>query len=933
MWTWNAARGKHDKDKMVTIFIENTPYNTREGKNLLHACLDLGFDIPYFCWHPALGSVGACRQCAVKQFRDDKDTKGKIIMSCMTPVKNGLRISIDDAEVSRFRASVIEWLMLNHPHDCPVCDEAGECHLQDMTVMTGHVYRKTLFSKRTYRNQYLGPFVNHEMNRCIQCYRCVRYYRDTAGGRDLNVFSAHDRVYFGRYKDGVLESEFSGNLVEICPTGVFTDATCKKYYTRPWDLQTAPSVCIHCSIGCNTLPGQRYGLLRRVRNRFNGEVNGYFLCDRGRYGYEFVNSPDRIRMPVLRRTGGNGSISTLASSEEVNAYFKDLFHFGTRAIGVGSPRASLESNFALRTLVGLESFYSGMSAADSRLISLITTILKNGPAPSPSLLDIAQADAVLVLGEDISNTGPRAALAVRQAVRQDAMKISDALDIPRWNDCAVKYAVRDAKSPLFIATPASTRLDDIALGTYRATPADIARFGFSIAHALHAKAPQAKGLSHDTHSLVNEIAKMLKEAEKPVILSGTGCRSEAVVQAAANIAWALNELGRHAGLCYVVPECNSLGLGLMGGGSIEEAFSEINSSDADTLIILERDLYGLYDKTTVDAFLKRIKHIIVLDCLPTETSSQAHLLLPAATFAEADGTFVNNEGRAQRFYKICAQSGEVRESWRWIIEMLRAAGNSDAFAMDSIDAINKKMAGDIPAFRTVADAAPAASFRINGMKIPRQPHRYSGRTSMHAHISVHEPKTIDDTGSPLAFSMEGYDGMPPPSLITRYWTPGWNSVQALDKYQSEVGGPLRGGNPGIRLFRSPEKGTSQYFRQVPEPAEGKPGEWLVIPLYHIFGSEQWSMISPSIAELAAKPYVALTGADMMRLNVADNDIVTVVCGGSSMNLPVHQIESLPQGVAGLPFGLPGMKWFDFLSWCRIVSPVKKEKRAGGHKKQ
>ena len=201
--------------------------------------------------------------------------------------------------------------MTNHPHDCPVCDEGGECHLQDMTVMTGHNYRRYRFGKRTHLNQYLGPLIEHEMNRCIACYRCLRFYREYAGGHDLNVFQSHNHVYFGRHEDGVLESEFSGNLVEVCPTGVFTDKTFKRHYTRKWDLQTAPSVCVHCSVGCNTIPGERYGTLRRIRNRYNGEVNGYWLCDRGRFGYEFVNDARRVRQPHVR----NGRERELAPVE------------------------------------------------------------------------------------------------------------------------------------------------------------------------------------------------------------------------------------------------------------------------------------------------------------------------------------------------------------------------------------------------------------------------------------------------------------------------------------------------------------------------------------------------------------------------------------------------------------------------------------------
>ena len=240
---------------MPVIYVENKPYEVATGQNLLQACLGLGFNIPYFCWHPSLGSVGACRLCAVKQFKDENDIKGKIVMSCMTPANDGVRISISDPEAVKFRKAVLEWLMVNHPHDCPVCDEGGECHLQDMTLMTGQVYRRYRFKKRTHRNQDLGPYVKHEMNRCIQCYRCVRFYRDYAGGRDLNVFCWHDSVYFGRHKDGALESQFSGNLIEVCPTGVFTDKTLAEHYTRKWDLQTAPSICAHCGLGCNTSPG------------------------------------------------------------------------------------------------------------------------------------------------------------------------------------------------------------------------------------------------------------------------------------------------------------------------------------------------------------------------------------------------------------------------------------------------------------------------------------------------------------------------------------------------------------------------------------------------------------------------------------------------------------------------------------------------------
>ncbi|MGZ5060078.1 MAG: NADH-quinone oxidoreductase subunit NuoG, partial [Methylobacter sp.] len=388
---------------MARIDIDGCSYEVQDGDNLLSACLSLGLDLPYFCWHPALGSAGACRQCAIIQYKDADDKRGKLVMACMTPVADAMRISLDAEYARQFRSDNIELLMINHPHDCPVCEEGGECHLQDMTLMSGHTFRRYRGLKRTHNNQDLGPFINHEMNRCIACYRCVRFYDDYAGGKDLQVFGIHNNVYFGRFEDGALENEFSGNLVEVCPTGVFTDKTFSAHYARKWDLQSAPSVCVHCSLGCNTAPGERYGELRRIVNRYNSQVNGYFLCDRGRFGYGFVNSPERIRKPQLK---GYPDITP----DTAESYFRNLLKADKPMLGIGSPRASLEANFALRTLVGEENFFLGLDNTEHILLNTIVGLMRDGGIHSPSLREVEQADAVLILGEDVTNSAPRLAL-------------------------------------------------------------------------------------------------------------------------------------------------------------------------------------------------------------------------------------------------------------------------------------------------------------------------------------------------------------------------------------------------------------------------------------------------------------------------------------------------------------------------------------------
>lgn len=876
---------------MPTIYIDNVPYEVGENLNLLDACLSLGFDIPYFCWHPAMGSVGACRQCAVKVFRDEHDTKGRVVMSCMTPAVDGTRLSIDDEDVRQFRKGIIELLMANHPHDCPVCDEGGECHLQDMTVLTGHVYRRYRFAKRTHHNQCLGPLINHEMNRCIQCYRCVRFYRDVAGGRDFNVFGAHDHVYFGRQEDGVLENEFSGNLVEVCPTGVFTDKTLKRHYTRPWDLMSGPSVCVHCGVGCNTFASERYKELRRIRNRYNGQVNGYFLCDRGRYGYEFVNGANRIRGSRMRR---NEELEPVGPDEAV-ARLRALTVTG-RAIGIGSPRASLESNFALRALVGAERFYSGMSEQDDALTGLALDMLRQGPARSPSLRDLESIDAALILGEDLTNSAPMMALALRQWLRRRPTQEQERLGIPLWNAAALGE-IKSERGLLYVATPYGTKLDGDALEVFRGGPDEVARLAMAVAELVAGR--DGAHVARTDRELAARIAAGLKGAKRPAIISGTLQGSAEVMKAAANLAWALSEEGADAQLSFAAAECNSVGARLLGGGPLRDALAAVESGSVDTVVILENDLYRRAPRAWVDALLGHCPHVVVLDHLENETSAHAELVLAAGTFAESDGTYVNNEGRAQRFYQVFVPVGDIRESWRWLSQAAERA--------DTLDAVVEAMTAAAPGLAGVRDVAPGADFRVAGMRVARAPHRYSGRTAMHAHYTVHEPKPPEDRDSALSFSMEGYQGPVPPALAPSYWAPGWNSPQAITKFQQEIGGALRGGDPGVRLIEPKAGGKWVYYAAAAESkASKKKGVLTGTPVQHIFGSDELSVHSTGLAELAPGAYVALHPDDAAVLGLAEGAMASVTAGDTRLEAPVRLRADMARGVAGVPVGLPGM---------------------------
>lgn len=878
---------------MATIHVDGKSYEVDGSENLLQACLSLGIDIPYFCWHPSLGSVGSCRQCAVTQYANPEDTRGRLVMSCMTPAADNTYISIEDKEAVDFRESVIEFLMTNHPHDCPVCEEGGHCHLQDMTVMTGHDRRRYRFTKRTHYNQELGSFIAHEMNRCIACYRCVRYYNDYAGGTDLGVYGNASRVYFGRPESGALESEFSGNLTEICPTGVFTDKTHSERYNRKWDMQYAPSVCQGCSSGCNISPGERYGELRRVENRFNGEVNQYFLCDKGRFGTGYVNRADRPRQPQFR---SGTTVTTATVDEALDQTIAKLK--GKKVLGIGSPRASLESNFALRELVGQENYSTGMNQKEQSLVELAAAIMQTEGIYNPSMREIESYDAVLILGEDLTQTAPRMALSVRQAAKNKAKEMAAERRTQEWLAEPVKRIAQDAKSPIYILAATQTRLADVATGEVVASPNDIARLGFAVAQAVAGET--ITGLDDSASAFAQTIADTLKAAKKPLIISGTSLQDAAIMEAAVQVA---QNLGAHAGLSLTVPEVNSMGLALLGGLSLEQAFAQ----DYDAVIVVENDLYRRLPATRIDAALAKAAEVIVLDHSDTATVAQASIVLSAASFAEGDGTVVSQEGRAQRYYQVYDPSYynpayAIKESWRWL-HALQTGLEDKNISWTVLDDVIESVAKNVPVLEAIQDVAPDAGYRIHGLKIAREPRRYSGRTAMRAPLSVHEPKQPTDIDSALTFSMEGYVGpQKASSLVPFAWAAGWNSPQAWNKYQDEVGGHLKGGDSGVRLFdRLAKRPARSYI--APAAVLANAESFRLVPMHHIFASGEFTVKTPAMETRIPEAMFAVGEQDASRLNVQDGQRITVKTGDTTISLPVQVIEYLPTGYIGYPVGL------------------------------
>jgi NADH-quinone oxidoreductase subunit G len=332
---------------------------------------------------------------------------------------------------------------------------------------------------------------------------------------------------------------------------------------------------------------------------------------------------------------------------------------------------------------------------------------------------------------------------------------------------------------------------------------------------------------------------------------------------------------------------------------LSKALEASASGSVKAAIVLENDMFRSAGTEAVERFLSRVAETVVIDHSPQATAHRAQTVLPGSTFAETEGTIVNGEGRAQRFFAVMSPRGAGRDSWRWL------AAAHPRHDWQCLDEVTRACAEAVPVLAPIIDAAPFAGFRIDGMKIPRQTHRRSGRTAATAHIDIHEPQPQADTDSALAFTMEG-DAFDAPAALRPYsWAPGWNSNgQSIAKFQEEVGGALRGGDPGIRLFESAHRAAAAWFTEMPRAGAAEPGVWLTVPLHHVFGSEALSARAEPVAERSPAPYVALNPEDLARLGNADS--VEIDWHGFRKVLPVLADDTLVTGTIGVPVGLPGM---------------------------
>ncbi len=951
-------------ENTVTIFIDDEPYQVSNTDNLLAGVLSQKLNLPYFCWHPSMGSVGACRQCAVTQFQDENDQHGRLVMACTTPVTDGMRISIKNESASEFREQIISAMMTNHPHDCPVCAEGGECHLQDMTVMTGHSAREYQGTKRTFSNQYLGELVGHEMNRCITCYRCTRFYNDYAGGKDFGVYGSKNQVYFGRQTDGALESEFSGNLVEVCPTGVFTNKVFSAHYTRKWDLQSAPSICSHCSVGCNLSIGERYGSVRRVMNRYNSEINGYFLCDRGRFGIGYVNSEQRIKQVKGIEQQSPLQLSALDVSKAFSHFRKKNF------LGIGSARASLESNFYLKNIVGKDNFSAGYHNDEMQVAVQHSKILKQ--CKPESLTDIETSDLVFIVGEDITQTAPRMALSVRQALRNAAIDKASTMGIPSWQDSAVRTIGGTKLSPLFSLHSTSTKLDDVAEQALLSPVARISLCVQSLTNLLtslknsqlsHIEVEQklAEYYQHQNHqrqlntaeqNFVASLYQGICRAKKTTIITGTSLVNAELLADLAELVQCFQERDdiNTPNLIVVPANCNSVGvLSLLDKHSLSveqmlDKLPEKNNQQQDVyqgVIILEQEL-ARCSHNQIQQLRASAKTLIVLDHTKQRLSEIADIVLPSTPVSEGDGHYINYQGRVQKFHQVHPPVLPVQESWRWLDMVADTLGiKVDSEVADNVDLstprnLNKQIK-HVNKQETCQSLTQlhhffadnyalwpqliAAKAQQESKPVARMSHRASGRTSQMANIMVHEAKTTQKFDDSFSFSMEGAS-IKQTSDMPFTWAPGWNSNQSIGRYQEHINGPLQQQQKASFITFSTSLAENENWQESKDIAvnsSAKQNENCLnyVQQKNIYLSEQQAAMTPEFQLLKQSNCIFINANTALKAGVKNQQWCKLVFSATGENMQLVS-QSVISQISILP-NLPETLAFGNFSLCQSLS--------------
>ncbi|HET7446014.1 MAG TPA: NADH-quinone oxidoreductase subunit NuoG [Solirubrobacterales bacterium] len=661
------------EQRQVTITVDGREIEAIEGEMLHDAARKGDVEIPVFCYEPKLGDpVGACRMCLV-----EIEGIPKLQTSCSTPVREGMVVHTRTEQVKEAQSAVVEFLLVNHPLDCPVCDKGGECPLQDITQGWGPGKSRVIDEKRHFQKPVeLSPLVAIDRERCILCYRCVRFSQEVAEDAQLQLLERGDRTFVGTFDDRPYVAPFHGNITDICPVGALTNYT-YRFRARPWDIEQAGSVCTLCPSQCNVSFTIRDEKVKRVIARDNHAVDDGWLCDKGRYGFEMFEAEQRVDGPRLK---GGSATSWEAAIANAAAGLKGAGAKVAAIVGDASNEEALLVQKLLREALGSPHLDSrpGHGAGRAELVRLAQ------PELSAKVRDIDEADAILVLGTDPLHSSPILDLRVRKAIRRNGAK-------------------------LVVATERPTALDGGAEAIARYAPGEGGHFLGELTRALGGE-----------ETVATPLVETLKDAEKVVVLWGERIlREDGVGRSLLALAEALGVAAADgAGLLEIPDFANARGLREAGclpdagpglaevsvaGHATEEIRAALEAGDLDGLVLFGVDpLRDFPDTKAWEEAINSASFVISFSMFENATSAKADVLFPLETHAEKDGTVTHPDGRLQRVRPSASRPGDIRPNIQVLSELCSALGPDTG--IDSQPTAFAALKAAVPFYAGIAEA-------------------------------------------------------------------------------------------------------------------------------------------------------------------------------------------------------------------------------------
>ena len=618
---------------MVEIELDGKKVEIAEGSMVMHAAEKAGTYIPHFCYHKKLSIAASCRMCLV-----EVEKAPKPMPACATPVTQGMVVRTKSDKAIRAQKSVMEFLLINHPLDCPICDQGGECQLQDLAVGYGTSSTRYEEEKRVVFHKDVGPLVSmEEMARCIHCTRCVRFGQEIGGVMELGMIHRGEHAEITTVAGETIDSELSGNMIDICPVGALTSKPFR-YSARTWELSRRKSVSPHDSTGTNLVVQVKNHKVMRVLPLENEEVNECWIADRDRFSYEALNSDERLTRPMLKQGGVWSEVDWQTALEYVaNGLQQIKAEHGAQSIGaLVSPHSTLEELYLARSLMqGL-----GSENIDYRLRNADFTTTQGIHWLGRSIASLTSLQAVLVVGSNLRKDHPLFAQRVRQAVRKGAVVSS------------IDSVARDWAMPVahvLVATPAAW------LQT-------LANIGAAIAQEKGISAPEATGKADE---VALAIARSLLRGEDKAVLLGNAAAHHAHASALLSLAqWIGDNTGATVG--YLTEAANTVGAQWMGVLPAQGAKNagEMLAGGMKAVLLLNTE--PQWDSATGAASAQILAQSdMVITLSPFKANMEfSDVLLPIAPFTETSGSFVNAEGRLQSFHAVVKPLGETRPGWK-----------------------------------------------------------------------------------------------------------------------------------------------------------------------------------------------------------------------------------------------------------------------------